>query len=111
MIFEDMGHNIREKRKSLGLTQEQLSEMADISAVFLSQIETANKTPSLETTYKIASALGLTMEQVFSLDLKVTRNPDARIQLLLEGRTEKEKIYILELVKVALSKMKDEKLL
>jgi len=111
MIFEEMGNNIRNGRKALGLTQEQLSEKADISAVFLSQIETANKTPSLDVTYRIASALGLTMEQLFSFNLKITWNPDTRIQLLLEGRTEKEKIYILELVKAALSKMKDEKLI
>lgn len=49
--------NIKKYREKAGLTQEQLSEAADISADYLSEIERGKKTPSMKRFFKIANAL------------------------------------------------------
>jgi transcriptional regulator with XRE-family HTH domain len=45
-----------------GLTQEKLSELIHISPVFMSQIETANRRPSLETVFNLAKTLNVSMD-------------------------------------------------
>ena len=49
--------NIKKYREKAGLTQEQLSELAGISADYLSEIERGKKIPSMKRFFKIASAL------------------------------------------------------
>lgn len=39
MDYKLLGKNIKEARKSLKMTQEQLAEQIDVSTVFISQIE------------------------------------------------------------------------
>ena len=51
--------NIKRYREELGLTQEQLSEMAGISSDYLSEIERGKKTPSMKRFFKIAVALNV----------------------------------------------------
>ena len=89
--FELMGQNIRQERTNQNMTQDKLSEKAGISSVFLSQIENGHKTPSLETVYKIVSCLGITMEDIFKGNYVSTDNIDNRIEVLLNGKSEKEK--------------------
>ncbi|MCL2827540.1 MAG: helix-turn-helix domain-containing protein [Oscillospiraceae bacterium] len=89
--FWILGQNIKQERISQNMTQEQLSEKVGISAVFLSQIENSRKVPSLETVYKIASCLGVTIEKIFKGDYTITPNIDQRIEVLLKGKSEKEK--------------------
>ncbi len=60
--FDDIGEKIRKERKKRGITQESLSEMADISTQHLSRIERNVRKPSLETVHRIASALGVEPE-------------------------------------------------
>ena len=64
-IAEILGKNIRELRKKVGWTQEKLAEKANISVPFMTQIELARKTPSLEVIESIAKALGVSYEQLF----------------------------------------------
>ena len=52
MDYKLLGKNIKEARKSLKMTQEQLAEQIDVSTVFISQIENGSRKPSLETIYK-----------------------------------------------------------
>ncbi len=52
-----IGKRIKTVRKQRGLTQEQLSQMVDISTNYLSNIETGFRTPKLETLIQIMNAL------------------------------------------------------
>jgi len=52
-------HNIKKYHEELGLTQEQLSELAGISPDYLSEIERGKKLPSMKRFFKIAKALNL----------------------------------------------------
>jgi len=58
----EVGNRIRIKRKSNNITLEKLAEMCDISVGFISNIETGNKSASLETLYKIAISLKASLD-------------------------------------------------
>lgn len=55
--YAAVGARIRSRRKALKLTQERLSEMADISTSFLGHIERGTRKASVETLVGIADAL------------------------------------------------------
>lgn len=60
-IRQTIGKNIREGRKRLGLTQEQLSEAVELSAQSLSALENGAQFARMETYCRIAGALGITL--------------------------------------------------
>ena len=62
--YSAIGHRIREERKKQGLSQEQLSEKADLSPVHLSHIETANTKLSLPALIGIANALNVSPDSI-----------------------------------------------
>ena len=110
MIFKTLGNNVRNERKLQNLTQEQLAEKADISTVFLSQIENARKVPSLETVYAIASALGLTMENIFSEKMELSKDSGTQIKILLKNKTAKEKEFLLATLKHISNRIENDKI-
>ena len=65
-----LGKEIRRLRNSLGMSQEELAFKAGISAAHLGQIERASKNPTVDTVYSIASALGVTLSELFSFNTK-----------------------------------------
>jgi DNA-binding XRE family transcriptional regulator len=56
--MQDVGQRIRDKRKSLGLTQDQLCQQVGISKSFLSEVETGKRNLSSAHLLGIAKALG-----------------------------------------------------
>ena len=64
-ITSVLGNNIRELRIRSGWTQEKLAEKAGISVPFMTQIELARKSASLEVIQNIATALGVSYERLF----------------------------------------------
>lgn len=54
-----IGKRIKQKRDSLGLSQEGLGDMAGITNVTLSRIESGKVNPTKETVTKLAAALGV----------------------------------------------------
>ena len=56
-----VGQAIAKLRASRGITQEALSGLSDIGRTHLSAIERGERKPTLETIYRIANALGVSM--------------------------------------------------
>lgn len=56
-IIVKFGENVREARKSKGLSQEQLSFKADLHRTYIGMIERAEKNVTLKNIEKIATAL------------------------------------------------------
>ena len=54
-------------RVKRGLTQEQLSGLANIARSHLAEIETGKKSASVETLWKIATALNMPLSSLFRL--------------------------------------------
>ena len=63
-----LAHNIREKRRILGLSQAMLAEKVATSTHYIGQIELKNKFPSPEMLQRIAAALEIDSPQLFSMD-------------------------------------------
>ena len=55
----DFGRSIRERRKSLGYTQQQLSAFTGLSVSFLSDLERGKKTAELDKAILVAHTLGM----------------------------------------------------
>ncbi|OGG03956.1 hypothetical protein A2W14_05840 [Candidatus Gottesmanbacteria bacterium RBG_16_37_8] len=56
-IYEKLGNRIRELRKKVGLSQEELAEKAKLDLTSISEIESGLRNPSLKTIHKISLAL------------------------------------------------------
>ena len=61
-----LGRRVRQRRKRLGLSQEQLAERADLHWTYVSGVERGRRNPSLTTLARLAAALGLTLPQLVS---------------------------------------------
>jgi transcriptional regulator with XRE-family HTH domain len=66
-IKEVLAANLKENRRKKGLTQEKLSEQADISLQYLAMLELARKFPSGEMLERLANALDIEPHQLFSV--------------------------------------------
>ncbi len=67
-VKQQLGQKIRRIRILRGLTQEQLSEMIDISQRTLSGIENGDNFVTAETLDKFVKALNVSIEELFYID-------------------------------------------
>lgn len=64
-IQELLSKNIRKVRKELGISQQKLAELSEVSTNYIGEIEIARKFPSANTLQKISYATGLKPYQLF----------------------------------------------
>ena len=62
---ESLGKQIKKQRRKLGYTQDQLAEKSGLSTKYIQFVESASRTPSLKTLYRIAKALGVKVKDLF----------------------------------------------
>ena len=62
--LKQIAQQIKEKRKSYGYTQEQMSEKLEMSYSYYTKSENGYQTPSLNTLVKIASALHISLDKL-----------------------------------------------
>ena len=67
------GNLIRERRRLLNLTQEELARRIRVSMPFIGHLETGHRSPSEKTITKLAKVLGLDQRELF-----LSANPGAR---------------------------------
>lgn len=79
------GENIRKLRKKMGLTQKELAERMQTSESLISQYEKGIKKPRIETSIRIANALGVSVYSIVDFD--------TASNLLSDDITENEKEY------------------
>jgi len=65
-LLQSVGAKVRAERKSQELTLKQVARRTGLSVSLLSQIERAESAASVASLYKIASALGTSLERLFS---------------------------------------------
>ena len=63
--LEKFGEKVREERHRLGLSQEELASRAGVHRTYIGMIERAEKNITLENIEKIASALKITLPDIF----------------------------------------------
>lgn len=94
-----IGRRIREFRKNAGLSQEALSEKADIDKNNLSRIERGSVTPALETLLSLCNALDITPNDILLESYHApTKLLDAEIASLLENTSDKNRQKVIEYI-------------
>lgn len=81
MDYVALGTRIKNKRLELNLTQEQLAETVDLSAVYIGQIERGERKMTIETLVKLANVLNSSIEEL--LKDSTTTNVNARLKELV----------------------------
>lgn len=69
-----LGNRIKNLRKSKGITQEKLAEVINMDITSLSKIETGRNYPLAETVEKIAEALDIDIDKLFSFKENFSKN-------------------------------------
>jgi len=66
-IKEILARNIKKNRRKLGITQTELAEKAGLSTHYLGMVEIARNFPSADVLERLASALGIKSNELFSV--------------------------------------------
>jgi len=108
MDLNELGARIKKYRKLRHLTQENLSEKAEITPNYMSHIERGKTCPSLDTIEKIARALDVTVDILLKEDNEENMENTLRLELEAKIRQcdERELDLLNDLVSVILSKRK-----
>jgi transcriptional regulator with XRE-family HTH domain len=67
-IIRMVGDKIREHRKVIGLSQEELGERADVHYTYIDGLERGHRNISLANLYKIANGLGVSLSELVDID-------------------------------------------
>jgi transcriptional regulator with XRE-family HTH domain len=105
---KEMGRRIRDRREALGLSREDLSELLDVSAQFIADVEYGNKGLSIKRLYLLSQVLDVTTDYIlagslysFETDGEATRFREEIMELIykcdakqLKGIREITEIYV-----------------
>jgi transcriptional regulator with XRE-family HTH domain len=90
--LKSIGERVSKQRRSLGLTQAQLAERADLETVYLSQVERGRKTLSLPALFRLAEALNVGPGWLLDGQEMLESDPLAgEVKRLLRGWTDKQR--------------------
>ena len=103
-----LGQNIKLARKDKGITSEQLSELCNINATYLRQIEKGIKTPSLQVFVTICQNLHVSPHFLLSSDLPTDKNSVDMLQSLIENASPKQLDLIYSMIDSAIKYIKNE---
>lgn len=114
MKFDDknfIAQQVRMHRKKLGLTQEELAEMVNLSEQHISRIESGCYTPSLKSFFMLATALKIDL-RIFGYDTEQNANllKESLIQKIVNA-TDAEVIFyqnVMAAISGSLAKVKQE---
>ena len=84
-IREVLARNLKENRRKLGITQPELAERAGLSTNYLAMIEIAQKFPSADVLDRLAAALGISPNELFSVSVSPERAIEQMQQKILEN--------------------------
>jgi len=84
-IREILAHNLREYRRKNGLTQPKLAEKAGLSTHYLAMIELARKFPAADVLNRLAAALEIQPNELFSVAVSPERALEQMQQLIMEN--------------------------
>lgn len=101
-LIRVIGQRIRNYRKHLGLSQEQLAELADFHPTYVGQIERGERNATVESIEKIAKAMNIPLSELF-INIEETNAEKRNIPLesydFLLSKSEKQQEQLLEIMK------------
>lgn len=106
MDYEAIGRRIRFKRKELGIQQERLAEMTNISVTHMSHIETGNTKLSLPVLICIADALSCGTDELLTDNISHCEPIMAKeVSTLLADCTNAQLRFLVDILKAAKASM------
>lgn len=102
--FVRMGAIIKQARKNAGITQEQLSEIIDVTPAFVGHIERGERSVSLKTLFAIAESLDISFDYLLSQNV-VSDTAQQNVKLfeqLIKDKSADTQNAILDIVRTAL---------
>lgn len=93
-IKELIGKRIKELRRKRGLSQEQLSERAEITPNYLSRVERGTENPTLDMFMKLANALEVEMWEMFDFGHSGSRRDLKSILNKIAGEADEERLML-----------------
>lgn len=99
MDYKKLGQRIKEERKKLGLTQEQLAEDVNLSTNYISMIERGKRTATLDTIANLAIRFGVTIDYLLQDTIPIKQqNTSIKLFQLLENYSEDEQKQLLNII-------------
>lgn len=95
-----LGERLKEERLRRHLTQEELSEIVELTPAFIGHIERGDRSLSLDTLVKLCNALGVTIDYLLS-DTLSPKDDDVteEIRALLKDKTIRQKAAMLDIMR------------
>ena len=84
-VKEILARNLKENRRRLGITQPELAERAGMSTQYLAMIEIARKFPTADILDRLAAALGINPNELFSVAVSPERAMEQLQQVILDN--------------------------
>ena len=78
----EIGQRLRQRRQTLGLTREKMSELADIGTGYYGQLEVGTSQMSIDTLIKLSRSMHLSMEYILFGEGEGEGDPSAILDLL-----------------------------
>ena len=78
----EIGQRLRQRRQTLGLTREKMSELADIGTGYYGQLEVGTSQMSIDTLIKLSRSMHLSMEYILFGEGEGVGDPSAILDLL-----------------------------
>lgn len=102
------GARMREYRLKLGLTQEQFAERTGLTVNYIARVERGESFPRLDSLITIINSLGATADAIFCDVIDESTNyPISSLVLELESLSPKDKLQIMEIVRILIRQAKD----
>ena len=102
------GAVLRRLRKAAGLTQEQLAELADLSVVYISNVECAKRVPSLDTMLIFCRVLECTPDELLDGFYPGKKDPTPmQIKAMFDKSTANERQFMLRVCSAFMHFLKD----
>lgn len=105
MDYKAIGRRVRAARLKKGLTQEKLGELCGLSTAHIGHIERGTRVPSLQTTFHIASALEIGVDQLLLDAAAEPKMAFSAILTMLQGKNERQVRAFLSAVKALAEKI------
>ena len=84
-IREILAQNLKENRRKLGITQPELAERAGLSTHYLGMIEIGRNFPTADVLERLATALGINSNELFSVAVSPERVMEQLQQSILDN--------------------------
>jgi transcriptional regulator with XRE-family HTH domain len=65
-LSSEVGERLRGLRKERGITQEELAHLSSLHPTYIGKLERGEKNATIETIERVANALGISLEKLFS---------------------------------------------